>query len=176
MTMVFAMLDQIPRLAAVSGDHAVLLIGLVLGLINGVLTAYLRIPSFITTLAALSAFRGVAFMFNNGSPIFQLLAGSSRSSTARFSEYRCRSSMSSISMGCAYCVALHRLGRAHLRGRRQCRMRRGFPASTSAARSSLRSSSRADGGLGAVLMAARLNSGSPNYGVGHRSFRRSPLP
>ena len=41
-----------------------------LGLINGVLTAYLRIPSFITTLATLSAFRGVAFMFNNGSPIF----------------------------------------------------------------------------------------------------------
>ena len=49
-----------------------LLIGVVLGLINGVLTAYLRIPSFITTLAALSAFRGVAFMFNNGSPVSQV--------------------------------------------------------------------------------------------------------
>ena len=36
------------------------------------LTAYLRIPSFITTLAALSAFRGVAFMFNNGSPVSQV--------------------------------------------------------------------------------------------------------
>ena len=41
-------------------------------LLNGVLTAYLRIPSFITTLAALSAFRGVAFMFNNGSPVFSV--------------------------------------------------------------------------------------------------------
>ncbi len=49
-----------------------LLIGLVLGFVNGVLTAYLRIPSFITTLAALSAFRGVAFMFNNGSPVSQV--------------------------------------------------------------------------------------------------------
>ena len=48
------------------------LIGVGLGLLNGVLTAYLRIPSFITTLAALSAFRGVAFMFNNGSPVFQV--------------------------------------------------------------------------------------------------------
>ena len=36
------------------------------------LTAYLRIPSFITTLAALSAFRGMAFMFNNGSPVSQV--------------------------------------------------------------------------------------------------------
>ena len=49
-----------------------LLIGIALGLVNGVLTAYLRIPSFITTLAALSAFRGVAFMFNNGSPVIQV--------------------------------------------------------------------------------------------------------
>ena len=47
-------------------------IGLVLGFVNGVLTAYLRIPSFITTLAALSAFRGIAFMFNNGSPVCQV--------------------------------------------------------------------------------------------------------
>ena len=36
--------------------------------LNGVVTAYVRIPSFITTLAALSAFKGLAFMFNNGSP------------------------------------------------------------------------------------------------------------
>ena len=50
----------------------VVVIGLLLGLLNGVLTAYLRIPSFITTLAALSAFRGVAFMFNNGSPVSQV--------------------------------------------------------------------------------------------------------
>ena len=47
-------------------------IGAGLGLWNGVLTAYLRIPAFITTVASLSIFRGFAFMFNMGSPIFSI--------------------------------------------------------------------------------------------------------
>lgn len=50
----------------------VILLGTVLGLVNGVLTTYLRIPAFIATLATMSIFRGVAFMFNNGSPVFSV--------------------------------------------------------------------------------------------------------
>ena len=98
-----------------------LLIGVVLGLINGVLTAYLRIPSFITTLAALSAFRGVAFMFNNGSPVSQVspwlepifygrLLGLPLPAVLRRHPLRSR----------LLAAALHRARALHLCGRRQC--------------------------------------------------------
>ena len=50
----------------------ILIVGGVLGLFIGIITAYGRIPSFITTLAGLIAFRGMALTFNNGSPIFSL--------------------------------------------------------------------------------------------------------
>lgn len=50
----------------------ILIVGGMFGLILGVITAYGRIPSFITTLAALIALRGLALSFNNGSPIFSL--------------------------------------------------------------------------------------------------------
>ena len=79
------------------------LLGIALGLVNGVLTAYLRIPSFITTLAALSAFRGVAFMFNNGSPVIQVspwLEPIFYGTVCRHS--RCRSSTSSPSTPLAF--------------------------------------------------------------------------
>src|SRR5208283_1634705 len=48
-----------------------LLGGAAIGFVNGAITAYLRIPAFITTLAGYSAYRGLAFMFNNGSPVFE---------------------------------------------------------------------------------------------------------
>ena len=72
LTMVFALTVKMGGLPLSAGVVVVLLLGTALGLVNGILTAYLRIPSFITTLAALSAFRGIAFMFNNGSPIFSV--------------------------------------------------------------------------------------------------------
>ncbi len=50
----------------------VLLGGLLLGMVNGVLVAWGRVPSFVETLATLSAFGGIALLFNNGSPIFNL--------------------------------------------------------------------------------------------------------
>lgn len=50
----------------------VIVLGVVLGAVNGLLTTYLRIPAFIATLATMSIFRGVAFMFNNGSPVFSV--------------------------------------------------------------------------------------------------------
>ena len=50
----------------------ILIVGALFGLILGIITAYGRIPAFITTLAALIALRGLALSFNNGSPIFSL--------------------------------------------------------------------------------------------------------
>lgn len=47
----------------------VLLGGLVLGLLNGVLVTYLRVPSFVATLGTMSVFGGFALYFNDGSPI-----------------------------------------------------------------------------------------------------------
>jgi len=52
-----------------------LVCGTLIGTFNGIVSAYLRIPSFIATLAGLIAFRGFALLFNNGSPIFSLDPG-----------------------------------------------------------------------------------------------------
>lgn len=43
--------------------------GLVLGLVNGVLVTYLRVPSFVATLGTMGVFTGIALLFNGGSPI-----------------------------------------------------------------------------------------------------------
>ncbi|MEI6798410.1 MAG: sugar ABC transporter permease [Pseudomonadota bacterium] len=58
-----------------------LCLGVLIGTLNGVLIAYLAIPSFIVTLGGLMAWRGAAFLMANGrtiSPVdatFQLLGG-----------------------------------------------------------------------------------------------------
>ena len=72
LTMILASMIKFLGIPTPLGIVLTVLIGAVLGLWNGVLTAYLRIPAFITTLASLSIFRGLAFMFNNGSPVFSL--------------------------------------------------------------------------------------------------------
>ena len=48
---------------------AALVLGLLIGLFNGVITAKFRIPAFITTLATMSICRGFAYIFTGGSPI-----------------------------------------------------------------------------------------------------------
>ncbi|MEM7735314.1 MAG: ribose ABC transporter permease [Deinococcota bacterium] len=49
-----------------------LLAGLALGLVNGALTAYLRIPAFVVTLGMLSMARGLTLIASNGMPISRL--------------------------------------------------------------------------------------------------------
>lgn len=46
-----------------------ILLGMVIGLFNGVVTAKLRVPAFITTLATMSMCRGFAYIITGGSPI-----------------------------------------------------------------------------------------------------------
>src|SRR5690625_2168978 len=41
-------------------------VGALVGLINGILVAYFRVPSFVATLGALYAVRGVALLITNG--------------------------------------------------------------------------------------------------------------
>jgi ribose transport system permease protein len=167
MTMVFAILAKNWALPLPLAIVAVLALGLVLGLVNGLLTAYLRIPSFITTLATLSAFRGLAFMFNNGSPIFSV----SPNIEALF-----YGTLAGIPLPLFYVVALYALAWWFLRYTALGRAMYAVGGNPNAARLSgidVRLTQLAAfliaglaAAIGAVLMAARLNSGSPNYGVG----------
>jgi ribose transport system permease protein len=72
LTMILAQMLKVLGIPLVLALPLILIVGGLLGLIIGLITAYGRIPSFITTLAALIAFRGLALTFNNGSPIFSL--------------------------------------------------------------------------------------------------------
>ncbi len=167
LTMVFAVTVKLGDAPLWGGLVLTLVLGAVLGALNGALTAYLRIPSFITTLAALSAFRGLAFMFNKGSPVFEM---------STHLEPIFYGTVLGIPLPLVYVIVLFaaahwlmrwtRLGRsiyavggnpraAHLSGIDVRRVQ--FLAFTGAGFMAA---------VGAVLMAARLNSGSPNYGVG----------
>ncbi len=167
MTMVFAILAKNLALPLAIAVPFVLALGLALGLINGVLTAYLRIPSFITTLATLSAFRGVAFMFNNGSPIFTVSPNI---------EPLFYGTVGGIPLPLFYVVALYALAYWFLRYTALGRAIYAVGGNPNAARLSgidVRLTQLAafliaglTAAIGAVLMTARLNSGSPNYGVG----------
>jgi ribose transport system permease protein len=167
MTMVFATLAKTWALPLAAAILLVLALGLLLGLVNGLLSAYLRIPSFITTLATLSAFRGVAFMFNNGSPIF---------SVSPEIEPLFYGTLAGIPLPLFYVVALYALAYWFLRYTALGRAIYAVGGNPNAARLSgidVRLTQLAAfliaglaAAVGAVLMTARLNSGSPNYGVG----------
>jgi ribose transport system permease protein len=166
-TMVFALSVKnwgIPLPAAIV---LAILLGTALGALNGVLTAYLRIPSFITTLAALSAFRGVAFMFNNGSPVFQV---------SPLLESIFYGSFLGVPLPLFYVGVLYAAAHEFLRHTPLGRSIYAVGGNSNAARLSGIDVKRTQlyvfmiagfaAALGAILMAARLNSGSPNYGVG----------
>jgi ribose transport system permease protein len=139
--------------------------GLALGLTNGVLTAYLRIPSFITTLAGLIAFRGLALLFNNGSPIFSLDPNL---------EPLFYGSLMGLPLPFYYLVFFYGLAAVVMNYSKLGREIYAIGGNPSAAALSginvrrVQTYAFAIAGfmtaVGAVLMAARLNSGSPNYG------------
>jgi ribose transport system permease protein len=145
----------------------VLMIGVGLGLLNGVLTAYVRIPSFIVTLAGLSMFRGVAFMFNNGSPVFQV---------SPLLEPIFYGTLVGVPLPLFYLIALYAIAFWFLRWTAVGRSIYAVGGNPNAARLSGIDVRRIQliaftlagltAAMGAILMAARLNSGSPNYGVG----------
>ena len=56
------------------GIMAALGLGLVMGLLNGCLVVFGKIPSFIVTLATMGIFRGVAMAWTNGKPVSGLPA------------------------------------------------------------------------------------------------------
>jgi ribose transport system permease protein len=167
LTMVFAVIVKFGGLDLWLGLVATLLLGAILGALNGVLTAYLRIPAFITTLAALSAFRGVAFMFNNGSPVFEV---------SPQLEQLFYGSVAGLPLPLLYVLGFFAAAHWLMRWTRLGRSIYAVGGNPRAAHLSGIDVKRTQflafvlagimAGVGAVLMAARLNSGSPNYGTG----------
>lgn len=165
LTMILATLVKMLAFPLWPALIAVLAIGAVLGALNGLLTAYGRIPSFIVTLAGLIAFRGLALMFNNGSPIFSLDPNLEPVFYGR---------LFGIPLPFFYLVASYAAAAVmmnHTRLGREIYAVGGNPAAAKLSGINVRrvqTYAFTIAGLmtavGAILMAARLNSGSPNYG------------
>jgi ribose transport system permease protein len=144
-----------------------LLAGAAIGVVNGTITAYLRIPAFITTLAGYSAYRGMAFMFNNGSPVFE---ASTRLEPLFYG------TVFGVPLPLIYIILLFAAAHWLMRHTRLGRSLYAVGGNANAARLSGIKVRRIQlyafilagvmAAVGAILMAARLNSGSPNYGGG----------
>lgn len=165
LTMILAVLIRDGGLLLEFAILAVLAVGVVIGAFNGVVTAYLRIPSFITTLAGLIAFRGLALLFNKGSPVFSL--------DPRL-EPIFYGTLAGIPLPLYYIVICYAVASVFMSRTKTGREILAVGGNASAARLSgikvekIQTIAFVIAGfmtaIGAILMAARLNSGSPNYG------------
>jgi ribose transport system permease protein len=149
------------------GILLILGLGVVLGGINGVLSSYGRIPSFVVTLATMSIYRGLAFYITNGSPIFSVSPGL---------EPLFYGDLFGIPLPFLYVVVLYAVAYIFLRNTRTGRAIYAVGGNETAARFSGIQVNRTrmltfvlagvTAAIAGVLMTARLDSGSPNYGVG----------
>lgn len=165
LTMILAQLLKFLGLPLALALPLILVVGGLLGLLLGIITAYGRIPSFITTLAALIAFRGLALTFNNGSPIFSLDPGL---------EPIFYGKLIGIPLPFFYLVAFYGFAAFMMNFTKLGREIYAVGGNPSAAVLTginvrkVQATTFAIAGfmtaVGAVLMSARLNSGSPNYG------------
>jgi ribose transport system permease protein len=150
------------------GIAATVLLGGVLGAINGALIAYLRVPSFVATLATMSIYKGMAFLFNNGSPIFSVHESFDRIFYGHLWGF--------LPLPFLYIVVFYALFAYILKYNRYGRELYAVGGNDKAASLSgirirtVRFTAFAIAGImtgfAAVLMSSRLNSGSPNYGAG----------
>ncbi len=148
------------------GVLLVLLLGAVLGFVNGFLSTYGRIPSFIVTLATMSIYRGLAFLITNGTPIFSVSPALEPIFYGRFL---------GIPLPFYYVVVLYALAALFLKYTIPGRAVYALGGNESAARLSGIQVNRTrlmafviagvTAAIGGVLLTAWLNSGSPNYGA-----------
>jgi len=166
-TCMLAILVKLNGLPVAVGILIVLLLGAVLGFVNGVLSTYGRIPSFVVTLATLSAYRGLAFLVTEGTPIFYLSPYLEPIFYGRFL---------GVPLPFYYVLVFYLMAVVFLRYTVSGRAIYAVGGNESAARLSGIQVHRVRllafvlaglmAGVAGVLMAARLNSGSPNYGAG----------
>jgi ribose transport system permease protein len=138
-----------------------------LGLMNGFFSSYGRIPPFIFTLGMLAVFRGLAFLYTGGTPIFSV---SPQLEPVFYGE------LLGIPLPFVYLVVLYALAWFSLTYTPWGRRVYAVGGNEAAARLSginvnrVRTSAFVVAGalaaLGGVLLTARLDSGSPNYGQG----------
>ncbi len=165
-TMVLASLIKLDGFSLVVAIPVALLCGALLGAVNGFFVAYLKIPSFIVTLAALSVFKGIALTIGGGTPIVSL----SPNLEAIF-----YGQILGIPLPFIYVVVLYTAAVIVLNHTVFGREIYAIGGNEVAARLSgirirrirLLAFIIAGGcaAIGAVLLSARLNSGSPNYGT-----------
>lgn len=166
-TCVLAILVKNMGLSLPLGIVAVLVMGVGLGFANGFLSTYGRIPSFVATLATMSIYRGLAFLVTEGHPIFSISPNLEQIFYGK---------VLSIPLPFIYMLLLYAATAIFLRRTRGGRAIYAVGGNESAAHLSGIHVNRTRllafilAGLAAaiagVLMSARLNSGSPNYGVG----------
>ena len=167
-TMILATIVKTNGYPLWAGILVSILLGGVLGAFNGLLTAYLRVPSFVSTLAGSSIFKGLAFLLNNGSPIFSV--------ALNFEYVFYGKIFGIIPLPFIYVAIFYFLFAMFMKYSRQGREIYAVGGNEGAARLSGISVRRVKmmtfilagvmAGFASVLMAARLNSGSPNYGAG----------
>jgi len=167
LTMIMGSLLKFQGMSVPSAIVIVLIMSVIMGAINGFLSSYGRIPSFIVTLATLSIFRGIAFLFNDGSPIF---------SVSTSLEPWFYGQLFGIALPFFYVLITYALAWGFLKYTPIGRKIYAIGGNESAARLSGINVNQTrliafifaglTAGVGSILMTARLNSGSPNYGVG----------
>ena len=167
LTMILASMIKFLGISAPFAIILIVIIGALLGFWNGVLTAHLRIPSFVTTLASMTIFRGFAFLFNNGSPIFSI------SDTLTEIFYGKILGIPYVFFYVFFFFILFSLIMRYTELGREIYAVGGNAAAARFSGINVKKTvvmsfvfAGVMASLGSVLMAARLNSGSPNYGVG----------
>ncbi len=166
-TMILAIIIKFMGMPLWIGIIVSLLLGAFLGSINGFLSTYLRIPPFITTLAGMSIFRGIAFMFNDGSPIFSIHPNLETLFYGKFL---------GIPLPLYFVVLFYTMFAFIMKYTKIGREIYSVGGNEDAARLSGINVKKTKliafmlagvmASFAAVLMAGRLNSGSPNYGAG----------
>lgn len=167
LTMLLAMFVKWNHFSLGLAAPLIVVLGCGLGAINGGMVAYLRIPSFIATLATLSAYKGWSFLYNNGSPIF---------SVSPDLEPIFYGTALGIPLPFYYVLVCYLVSFVFLHFTIPGREIYAVGGNEAAARLSGIKVRRihmlayviagGTAGLASVVMAARLNSGSPNYGAG----------
>ncbi len=167
LTMLMAIFIKFSGLPLPVATLLIVLLGCGLGVLNGLMVAYLRIPSFIATLATLTAYKGWSFLYNNGSPIF---------SVSPNLEPIFYGSLGGIPLPFYYVLICYIFAFIFLQYTIPGREIYAVGGNEAAARLSGIKVRRihmlayiiagGTAGLASVVMAARLNSGSPNYGAG----------
>jgi len=150
-----------------AGIFVALLLGIGLGGFNGLLSTYGRIPSFVVTLATMGMFRGLAFLITEGHPIF---------SVSPYLETIFYGDLAGIPLPLIYILVAYAVSALFLKYTRTGRAIYSVGGNETAAYLSGIHVNRTrllafviagfTAAIAGVLLSARLNSGSPNYGVG----------